>query len=67
MTLQEYRQSKGWSLEEAATELGLVKSYISELERGVKPWTLKAARKVEEKTNGLIRAADLLGFGEDAA
>lgn len=67
MTLKEYRQSKGWSLEEAAEQLGLVKSYISELEREVKPWTLKAARKVEVRTKGKLKAAELLGFVGRAA
>lgn len=67
MTLQEYRNSKGWSLDEAAVQLGLVKSYISELERGVKPWTLKAARKVEKATKGKLKAAELLGFARSAA
>lgn len=62
MTLHEFRTSKGWSLDAAADQLGLAKSYISELERGVKPWTLKAARKVEKATKGKLKAAELLGF-----
>jgi transcriptional regulator with XRE-family HTH domain len=62
--LKSYRTRKGWTLDEAAAELGLSKSYISELETGARPWTLKAARKVEAATGGAIRAADLLGFSQ---
>ena len=60
--LKSYRTRKGWTLDEAAAELGLSKSYISELETGARPWTLKAARKVEVATGGTLCAADLLGL-----
>lgn len=60
--LKSYRTRKGWTLDEAATELGLSKSYISELETGARPWTLKAARKVEAATGGALTAVDLLGL-----
>lgn len=65
--LKSYRTRKGWTLDEAAAVLGLSKSYISELENGVRPWTLKAARKVEAKTRGGLKAAELLGFTEKVA
>lgn len=57
----------GWTLDQAEAKLGLSKSYLSELENGVRPWTLKAARKVEAKTKGKLKAAALLGFVERAA
>ena len=60
--LKSYRTRKGWTLDEAAAELGLSKSYISELETGARPWTLKAARKVEAATGGTLTAVDLLGL-----
>jgi transcriptional regulator with XRE-family HTH domain len=60
--LKSYRTRKGWTLDEAAAELGLSKSYISELETGARPWTLKAARKVEVATGGVLTAVDLLGL-----
>ena len=48
-------------------EVGLSKSYLSELENGVRPMTLKTARKLEERTKGDLKAADLLGFTQGAA
>jgi transcriptional regulator with XRE-family HTH domain len=65
--LRDYRKAMGWTLEQAEAKLGLSKSYLSELENGVRPWTLKAARKVEAKTRGRLKAAELLGFTERAA
>lgn len=64
--LREYRKSQGWTLDEAEDRLGLSKSYLSELENGVRPMTLKAARRVEKATRGKLKAADLLGFSERA-
>ena len=54
-------------MDEAAAKLGLSKSYLSELENEARPWTLKAARKVEKATKGKLKAAALLGFVERAA
>ena len=65
--LRDYRKSQGWTLDEAEKKLGLSKSYLSVLENGVRPWTLKAARKIEHKTKGKLKAAELLGFVERAA
>ena len=65
--LKQYRTSKGWTLAQAQKELGLSRSYICELESGAKPWTLKAARQVEKRTKGKLKAAELLGFFERAA
>lgn len=62
--LKQYRARQGWTLDEAAINLGLSKSYISELETGARPWTLKAARKVEVATDGALAAIDLLGLAK---
>lgn len=64
--IRDFRKAQGWTLDEAAERLGLSKSYLSELENGVRPWTLKAARKVEKATRGKLKAAELLGFAERA-
>jgi transcriptional regulator with XRE-family HTH domain len=65
--LKEFRKSKGWTLDEAALALGLSKSYLSELETGARGWTLKAARRVEQRTDGALKAAELLGFSQQGA
>ena len=64
--LRTYRKSQNWTLKEASRRYGLSLSYLSELERGVAPMTLEAAKKIEKKTGGGLLAVSLLGLKADA-
>lgn len=59
--LKQYRESRNWNLTEAAKAFGLSKSYLSELENG-RSVSLKAARQIEQKTRGELKAAELLNL-----
>jgi transcriptional regulator with XRE-family HTH domain len=55
------RKKRGLSLAAAARDIGLSsKGYLSRLEKGVTPWPLELALRVEEWSDGEVKAADLL-------
>lgn len=63
MTLLEFRQSRGFTLQESAEALGLrasSRSMLSRLENGLMRWPLILALKVERWSAGEVRALDLL-------
>ena len=60
--LREYRKSRDWTLEQAASKFKLSLSYLSELETEVAPMTLAAAKKIEAATKGELSAIALLGL-----
>ncbi len=62
--LRRYRKEKGWTLEQAAKRFNLSVSYLSELETGVMPMTLGAAKKIAAKSD--LSVIDLLGLKERA-
>lgn len=62
MNLAQYRADRGISLEECATQLGLSarsKGWISEIERGGRPASLRLALKIEQWSGGAVKAASL--------
>ena len=68
MDLKAYREGRGLSQEECANALGLrSKSYISEIETGAKPASLKLALKIERWSGGSIRAAELCPIAREVA
>ena len=61
MDLESHRKKRGLSLAEAARELGLAsKGYLSRLEKGVTPWPLHIALRVEDWSGGEVPAVDHL-------
>jgi transcriptional regulator with XRE-family HTH domain len=66
MNLFEYRATRGLTLEQAASELGLrSKGYLSSIESGQAPMPLRLALQIERWSGGGVLAIDLLA-GEDA-
>lgn len=62
MDLAKYRSNLGLSLEECATQLGLSatsKGWISEIERGQRPASLRLALRIERWSKGAVKATSL--------
>ena len=60
MKLESFRKSRGLTQLELARALGLrSKSYISRLETGAGPASLRLALRIEQFSDGQVRAADL--------
>lgn len=62
MDLAQYRAERGLSLEQCAVELGLSptsKGWISEIERGDRPASLRLALRIERWSSGAVKAASL--------
>ena len=47
--VRQLREEKGWSQEEFAAEVGLHRTYVSGIERGVRNPTVKIVAKLAEK------------------
>jgi transcriptional regulator with XRE-family HTH domain len=61
MDLESFRKSRGLSQAQLAIELGLVsKGYVSRLERGVTPYPVTLALRIEAWSGGAIRAFELI-------
>ena len=62
MDLATYRADRGISLEQCAVELGLSatsKGWISEIERGERPASIRLALRIEKWSSGAVKAASL--------
>lgn len=62
MDLASFRKSRGLSQEQCASELGLARSskgWISEIENGERPASLRLALKIETWSSGRVKAATL--------
>lgn len=62
MDLATYRKRRGLSQEQCATELGLSpssKGWISEIESGARPASLRLALKIQNWSSGEVLAAAL--------
>ena len=68
MDLREYRAERGVTLNDLSEILGLSADspgHLSRLERGIDPWPIRTALKVELWSEGRVRAVDILS-AEDA-
>lgn len=62
MDLATYRAERGLSLEQCALELGLSatsKGWISEIEGGKRPASLRLALRIEKWSRGAVKATSL--------
>ncbi len=58
--LESFRKGRGWTQEKLANELGLrSKGYISAIESGKSPCSLRLALKLETLSDGELKAGDL--------
>lgn len=56
-----FRESRGWTLAQAARAVGLTsKGYYSVLERGRARMPIRIAIKIEEVSNGEVRADEIV-------
>jgi transcriptional regulator with XRE-family HTH domain len=62
MKLEAYRLKHKLSRSELAEHLGLSQSYVSQILRGDRIGSIKTARKIQERTGGKVKAADILGI-----
>lgn len=62
MDLAAYRQSQGLTQEQCASALGLAassKGWISEIESGTRPASLRLALRIEKWSSGAVKAATI--------
>lgn len=70
MDLASYRRELGLSQEDLALQLGLSatsKGWISEIETGARPASLRLALKIERWSSGAVSAAELSPIAADLA
>lgn len=60
MELSEYMKAKGLRDKQAAHELAISRSFLSEIRQGKKQPTLDLAVRIEEWSGGEVKPADLL-------
>lgn len=58
MTLREWRESKGWTLRKAGSEMGWSHAYQHQLEAGRRSPTLRTVDAIERKTGGAVTRLD---------
>lgn len=61
MSFATYRQSQGWTLDQACEQLGLKsKGWLSRLERGEEAWPLRLALQIQVLSRGACPASGLV-------
>ena len=61
MDLESFRETRGWTLERVAEELGLAsKAYLSDLQGGRQDWPLELALRMQLLSEGAVLARDLV-------
>lgn len=58
MSPMEWREKSGKTLEQLSSEIGFAKGYLSEVETGKKPGSLRLAKAYEKVSNGKVTLAD---------
>ena len=65
MDLRTFRESKGLTLDNVASALGLAsRGYMSALETGSADWPIKLALEVEVWSRGAVRATELVNASD---